>query len=96
MITSYCQVCFNSKTPDRYGEPNCLDCQTRLDQAAEAAKREGQDPEAAKRAAADTLRPHPMRGRDPRQWFPRIDTSRFDARLAQSGTPDDPRIGGHK
>jgi len=72
MIKTYCNVCFQTKEPERITEYLCGTCQTRADEALENAHREGTDPYEARRLALESRTPHPMGGHRPNQYFPRV------------------------
>lgn len=80
---TYCMNCFKDKTPDRFGERLCLNCEEVSNQAAEFAHREGLDAGAARKAALASHAPHAMDHKHPSMHFDRVSTTALAERLAQ-------------
>jgi hypothetical protein len=98
-LNSHCQNCGIAKTPDRYAEFLCLDCQD----AHDAVERQIVDEQITDMTQKSQLRQEALLKRrntsmsarpDPREPFSRMDTADFQRRLsAEPGSTEDPRRG---
>ena len=94
-VYRHCMNCHNNKTPDRYRDYLCAECETSAKEAEALAATEGQDPGAARKDRLASLSPSAMGHKHPGMGFDRMDTRAITERMGkEDANPRDPRYTG--